>query len=240
MRGALFIPVAAMCLVTAACSSSGQLAQERTSLTIAIERNAMGTPYDGGVRIEGTTQLKKKRATFLESVANRDGSPAHLPLIMREHESLRKTLEIALTSRGLLYAGDFGRATGLLAPRSNAPYGLQVTAAGYFNESLLRDENLGTRILDSMASGRPERITPEMLQRGFYEIRSSYRFVLRNRANEQVVEDRTVTVSTQVRIARHARGFIDETREKTDEQMLIEATHRFFDELPPPPAGEAQ
>ncbi len=231
MRIISIICIAAACMVTAACTTGPTPAQQQASLAQAVARNAMGTPYDGKIRIDGTTQLKQQDATFLHSVANRDNSMAHLPLVMREHTPMRKAVEDVLGNRGLLYAGDVGRASGLLAPKSTAPFGLQITAASYQNEALIQDERLGMRIVDSMAYGNPVRITQQMLDKGFYEIRASYRFVLADRATNQALADQTVPVSTMVHVHRDQRGYVNERREKTDEQMLREAVHRFLDEL---------
>lgn len=155
-----------------ACTTGPTPERQQAHFAADVAQYATGTPYDGKIRIDGTAQLEPRENTFLLNVAHRDSSLTHVPLIMRDHTPMRKIIESVLINRGLLFAGDVGRASGLLAPKSTAPYGLQTAAIGYYNESLIREEGLGSRILGAMASGRPERITREMLNRGYYEVKA--------------------------------------------------------------------
>lgn len=227
---------AILALITAgalvSCGSNQIIQQRQAHLTSQVSQNATGSPYDGGVRIDGTTQLEVRNNNFLYNVAFQDSSATHLPLVMRKHSRMKKVVKNALIGNGLFYTGDYNQSTGLLAPKSQAPYGLQVQAVGYFNEVLLQNPNLGTRILHTIASRRPENFSDKILRRGSYRVKASYRFELKDRRDGRVIDNRQITVSTTVLVRRDHNGSIDEDRKVSDEDMLAEAIERFLRALP--------
>ena len=215
----------------AACGSNKIIQEQQARLDGQVAQNASGSVYDGGVRIDGTTQLEPRHNNFLYNVAYQDGSATHLPVVMRKHSHINKIVKTVLIENGLFYTGDLNRASGLLAPKSQAPYGLQIQAVGYFNEVLVNKGSLGSRILDSMVSGRPEHFSDEIMKRGSYEVKATYLFKLQDRRTGRLIDNKEITVSTTVMVKRNSRGYIDEARQLSDEGMLREATQRFVQGL---------